>query len=270
MSNLLIALDRFLEAARRISKDAVLRPVERRLEAAMMRWWRVQERIFLRGFERLRPLFVEALREAVSDADWDAAFSAASQATQGGMSASIDEAAAAALQAGAEAFVFDIEIGISFDLANPRAVAYLRNHGAARVAGIDATTRDYIRSIITEGVDKGWSYNRTAEAISDRYTEFRVGQPQKHIASRAHLVAVTEAGEAYEAGGNAMVQDLASAGIPMEKSWLVTGGNICPFCAGNAGEGWIPLEQAFSSGVDHALAHVACRCATLYRVKMQR
>jgi hypothetical protein len=149
----------------------------------------------------------------------------------------------------------------SFTLANPRAVAYLRDYGALRVAGINETTRQYLQTVITDGVEQGWSYNRMAKAISDRYAEFRVGVPQKGIRSRAHMIAITEAGDAYSQGTMGVAQDLAAAGLAMEKHWLVTGGEICPLCLGNGAEGWIPLDDDFSSGHSRPLGHPGCRCA---------
>ncbi len=105
------------------------------------------------------------------------------------------------------------------------------------MAGIDDTTRQYIKTIITEGVDKGWSYNQMAKAISDRYAEFRVGRPQAHIASRAHMIAVTERGNAYSAGNAMVAEDLAASGLDMQKEGVITGGEFCELCLGNEAQG---------------------------------
>ncbi len=259
------ALDRFLEAAGVIAKTRALGPIERRLEAAMRRAFALQERAFLRRFARLRPLFAESLREALAETDWGPAFDDAAKATANDFINPINVAVTAALAAGGEAILADLMVGGSFDLANPRAVAYLRDYGATLVSGIDDTTRQYIKTIITEGVDKGWSYNRMAKAISERYGEFRVGRPQLHIASRAHMIAVTEVGNSYARGNAIVAEDLAAAGLEMEKEWIVTGGEICSICLGNEAQGWIPIAQAWSGGVMTPLQHPGCRCAAGYR-----
>jgi len=98
-----------------------------------------------------------------------------------------------------------------------------------------------------------------AKAISDRYGMFRVGQPQLHIDSRAHLIAVQEAGQAFEYGNMVVAQDLRNAGLEMEKSYLTVGDDrVSELCRGNEADGWIPLDQSFSSGAASAPGHVAC------------
>ena len=100
----------------------------------------------------------------------------------------------------------------------------------------------------------------------DRFEEFAVGKPQKHIDSRAHLIAITEIGEAYEVGNATVADDLRQAGLPMEKSWLHSrDGKVSDGCLRNAEDGWIPIEQAFTSGHMHPLRFPGCRCAALYR-----
>ena len=69
-----------------------------------------------------------------------------------------------ALAAGAEQAVVDVGMQIRFDLTNPRAVRYVAQRGAALVAAQE-TTKDYIRTVIAQGVAEGWSYDRMAERI---------------------------------------------------------------------------------------------------------
>jgi len=155
---------------------------------------------------------------------------------------------------------------LSFDLENPRAVAYVREHGAALVANINSTTRDYIRTVVTQGVDEGWSYDKIAKSITDRYQEFAVGKPQLHIDSRAHGIAVTETGMAYENGSRIVANDLKAAGLQMEKFWqTVEDERVSALCANNQAQGWLPIDQPFASGHQEALGHPYCRCTTLYR-----
>ena len=72
----------------------------------------------------------------------------------------------------------------------------------------------------------------------------------------------------YERGNMGVAEDLETAGLEMEKSWLAVGDDkVCDVCRANAAEGWIPLGQTFSGGVDRPLQHPACRCCALYRRK---
>jgi len=169
-----------------------------------------------------------------------------------------------ALAGAAEMPPVAVVLGIQFGLQNPRAVDYISRVGAALVTKIDETTRDYIRTVITTGVREGQSYNEIAKAITSRYSEFAVGRPQLHIDSRAHLVAVTEVGQAYSEGNHIVGETLRDAGLKMEKRWLVMGDErTWPVCMGNEGVGWISFDQMFPSGHMRPLAHPACRCDLL-------
>ena len=80
------------------------------------------------------------------------------------------------------------------------------------------------------------------------------------------LVAVTEVGNAYEAGTAGTIRQLEQTGLAMEKSWLTVGDDrVDDECAGNEAAGWIPATAAFPSGHDRPLAHPACRCTLLFR-----
>lgn len=259
---LLPALDRFLEAATAAQKWRVVGPQERKLRTALARAFRTQGKSFVAGFAKLRGAFTEAFTAA----DWITIFNAA---TQDSFSLFLDPLQAgveAALLAGATNLIAELGMDVSFSLRNPRAVAYVQAHGADLVRGIDDTTRSYLNTLLTQAADEGWSYQRTAEAITARYREFAVGVPQQHIRSRAELVATTELGNAYEAGNSIVVRDLTDAGLRMEKSWLTANDErVDPDCQANQDAGWIPFDETFPSGDMEPLAHPACRCTALYR-----
>jgi len=81
------------------------------------------------------------------------------------------------------------------------------------------------------------------------------------------MVAVTEIGNALEAGSAITAKELQDAGLVMEKSWLTVGDDrVCSEeCELNEAQGWIPLDEPFASGHMHPLAHPACRCTALQR-----
>jgi SPP1 gp7 family putative phage head morphogenesis protein len=262
MLELIPPLTRFLEAATAASKWRVVRPLERELQKAMRKAFTAQGATFLDGFASQRSKFQEAL----TPADWLQIFDRAAAATYTLFLDPLEATAAAGLTAGAANVIGDLDLAITFNLANPRAVQYINQHGAQNVRGINDTTRSYLQTVISQGVDEGWSYQRMAKAIKDRYAEFAVGVPQQHIRSRAELIAVTEAGNAYESGSAIVVRDLQDAGLRMEKSWLTVGdARVDPHCADNQAQGWIPFEEAFSDGSMQPLSHPACRCTCLYR-----
>lgn len=210
----------------------------------------------------------EALREGTSEApDWEQLFTQAELETLSVFEGPISTIARQALEAGLRVGMADLKTTIAFDLKHPAAKAYLEDHGADLVKGINDTTRSRVRTIMTQAVDEGWSYNRTAKELKTLYDGFSVGKPQKHIRSRAHLIATTEAGEAYEHGNMLVGQELAAAGLDMEKSWLSVGDSrVSAECLANEAAGWIPLADPYPSGKDRPLQHPACRCAGLTRL----
>lgn len=266
------ALDRFLERAQMTRRERVLRPTVATMEKALSRAFRTQGR---RLIEESRVLEsggrrdgagVVALREAWTVDDWLRLFDLVSGETVDLFFTPIQAGVAEALLAGASEVIGMVGVDYAFGLANPRAVAYLEAHGYGLISQIDSVTRGNIATIVTNGTAEGWSYNRVAREITSLYSEMAIGKPQRHIDSRAHLIAVTEAGNGYEEGNLAVVRDLEDAGLRMEKKWLTVGDDrVSDGCQANQAEGWIPVAQAFQSGHARPLRFPGCRCTTEYR-----
>ena len=285
------ALDRLLEASMQVVREERLAPIERRLERNITQAFRAEGRAFMRGFAHLN----DPSKFPLDEAQWMRYLVAAQAETLPLFTAALDPAVKEALMAGvlstAESLpgamptteslreAVDIPVvvdwlvnmavtvlGIRFDLRNPRAVAYLEEHAAALVTRIDETTRDYIRTVIVEGASVGASYNEMAKRLIERYKEFAIGKPQKHIDSRAHLIAVTEVGEAYSRGNYIVGEGLRDAGLQMEKSWDTVGDDrVSAGCRENEAAGWIPFDATFPSGHLRPLRFPGCRCALLMR-----
>ena len=249
---------------RNVEADAL--KIEQRLAAVFLR----EGMAFVRLFSRLRDRFPEEeVQETVLGEDeWVRLLQIVQMGLTSGKRSIIGKGIEGAMLLGGQGLLSEIGLGVRFDLANPRAVNYLSLHGAELVTRIDETTRDYIRTVITQGTREGWSYNRMADAITDRYKEFAIGKPQLHIDSRAHLIAVTETAKAYEEGSAIVARDLQDSGLVMEKSWLTVGDNrVSDGCRENQSAGWIPLDSAFPSGDDNPPRFPGCRCTTLYQRK---
>jgi uncharacterized protein with gpF-like domain len=248
--------------------------LEKRLQKAMSKAFRAQGKAFLAKFKALEDKFpteteeARRLTEAVRNEDWEGLFDEAADDEIELFTGPIDSETTRAVLRGAKTVIAEAGAGIGFDLKNPRAEAFLEGRAAERVTGINDTTRDYLRTVITQGVKEGWSYEKVAQAITDRYEEFAVGKPQDHIDSRAHLIAITEIGDAYTAGQMAAGRELADAGIDMEKAWSDSGDEkVTDGCRENADAGWIPLDDPFPSGDDRPLRFPGCRCDMLIRAK---
>jgi len=267
-TRLLPALCAFMEAASRVSRARLLRPIEARGTRRLARAFRTQGAALVRALGAIKGQF--PIQEAAAKVpNIDGPFDKAAKQTSFTFAEPIDELAAAALEAGALATLKDLGMVAAFNLENPRAVTYLKNYGAKLVKQVNETTRDYIKTVVTQGVEQGWSYNKIAAAITERYKEFAVGRPQEHIDSRAHLIAVTESGNAYSESTLIVGMDLSDAGIEMVKSQLTVGDlKVSEECRANSAQGWIPINQEFQSGHQRPLIHPACRCSLLTRAAL--
>lgn len=279
----LAALQGFQEAQRKAAYRRMNERVAVRLEQAMKKAFREQGRLFVQGLRKqLRRFFAEGfeghteflnapLKEALFPSDWLPLWFEVTNKTVRAIAAPIEKTAARSLELGALSKIAEVGMDLKFDLTNPRAVSYLRDYGAAQVTKINEATRDVLKALITQASNEGWSYNRTAEAIIERFNEFTVGKPQEHIDSRAHLVAVTETGNAYAEGNMIVARDLQAAGLELEKSWDTVGDSkVSEGCRGNEAAGWIPLDQAFPSGHQRPLRFPGCRCDLKTRVKKEQ
>ena len=257
------AIARMIAAAKVYQRDRALRPVERALATEMRTAFREQKRVFLQEFERIGPgIFGEAAPPPI-----EGALETAYQATLALFLGPIEEAAAAAVAAAARHRVAEFGIDYAFDLKNPRAIAAIKAQAVASVEEIDATTRDDLTRILTQGMEEGYNYQQVARAIAAKYDEYAVPVTRpRHIRNRAELIAVTEAAEAYETGNRLVIDEMTAVGLEMEMSWSTVGDErVSDGCIANAAVGWIPVDQLFPSGHQHAPRFPGCRCATLYR-----
>lgn len=266
----LAAIDHLLEANAALRKRRSLATPERELEAAMATAFAAQRRAFLSRLVVLKGRFPPAVREVAEVVQWEPLFDEAALETIRVFQGPLDEVTARALASGMLAAVADLSVETSFTLEHPAAVDYLRQRGADSVIGITQTTRNELRTILTQAADEGWSYNRTAKAITERYQRFagRPARRYRHIRTRAHAVAVFEVGNAYEHGNMLVARDLADAGLSMQKQWLSVGDRrVRPAHRANQAQGWIPLGDAFQDGSKRPPTDSGCRCTLLMRRK---
>lgn len=258
---------RLVEAARSVAQAAAGRAEQaahaRKLANELRTVFRRQQKPVLAALAKHRSLFSEADAGLPSPGSY-----AWLLAALAGGEASIRRALGLVLPDALKAAARRIlgRVGIKFDLANPRAEAYMKQ-ALNRSSRINQTTFEIIRDMLTKGIRDGRSYQDMAKAIRDKFKEFARPASQRHIRDRAELVAVTEIGDAYSQGTLVAAQQMADRGLRMEKAWLTVGDDrVEQECQGNEAEGWIPLERPFSSGDQRPLAHPGCRCALLTRV----
>lgn len=258
MLTLAESIDALIEANARVRKRSILAKLERRLQPQMAKAFREQQREFLSRLVRLKPRFESEIREAISAGEWMPMFDEAAIATLRAFADPIDSLTSKALQASMQATVAEVGVGTSFTLEHPLAVSFMRERAARQVSRINETTRDGLRSILSDAADNGWSYDRTAREIRRQYTDMS--------RRRARNIAVFELGDAYEAGNAIVAHSLQNAGLVMQKAWLSVGDDrVRPEHRENQAQGWIDIDDTFQSGHERPPTDPRCRCTVQYR-----
>jgi hypothetical protein len=262
------------EAAARLSSAAIgLR--KRREKAALARkhqkkvaaFFRRQKALTLDALGRQEYLFHESYRRLSEEtteltaAQWQRIWEEIARQSTPDLQEAIAAAEADGLIYGAEqlkrSLPFDAKT--TFNLANPRAVAWFQQNGGSieKIAGIQRTTGDQIKTIITKAIDEGWSYNQTAKEISEKFDGFS--------RDRAQLIAVNETAQAYEEGNMLFAQSLKDDGITMVKKWMNSGDDkVSDGCLENTADGFIPIDQYHSSVHQQPPRFPGCRCWEIY------
>ena len=236
-----------------------------RLEEQVAKWFRWQGRLVVGKLGRLKKYFTESTTSDIDSMIDDA------------LSVTVNDGKkffSGGLLDGYTAGYADLENSLNlqkaFSLPHPEAVKWAEKHAAIDVADVNKATKKHIRNLIQYGLDEGESYSSVARSIKNQFEQFAVGSPLEHIASRAELVAVTEMGNAYEAGARTLIDEIQATGIDMEKR---RGGpsdeRTSDACLGDLDDGWIPADRAFSSGIMDGLEHPGCRHNTQYRVSRE-
>ena len=145
-----------------------------------------------------------------------------------------------------------------FNVPQSQALIFYDAHAGRLIRKIDDTTRGTITSMVREALTEGKSYTRLEKELIERFRFLGEEKPQKHIRTRARLIAVTETGQAYERGKQSTVHRAEAAGVRFEKAWITVGDDrVSLDCRRNQEAGWIPEANRFPSGVMRPLDHPA-------------
>ncbi len=253
-----------IEVAARTNVAKQTTKAKQLLENKLRRLFAQQSIAYLKAFAKYQREFSK-LTEALTSANIDTLFDTTAQSTR--MAQAIQSAVENGVTLGANDLLTQMEsvlskeqIDIVFSLKNPRAVEYLKNYGVTRVSQLDTTSSEILRKLLTDGIDKGYSYSKLTTLIKKQFVEWST--------KRAKLIAVTEMGNAYQQGNLIVGLDLKVAGLAMQKSWLTRGDDkVDPHCSANQDDGWIDVSKEHSSGTMVPLDHPGCRCVELYRRK---
>jgi HK97 family phage portal protein len=164
----------------------------------------------------------------------------------------INDTLKASLAHSGKAALAQLGLEMSFDLENPRVIAWLQDNVVRHARSVANTVKDEVGKLIIAGVEAGKGAADIASAIAGYFDE--------GAGWKALRVARSEVVNGYAQGSK---EGYKQSGVVQKKAWLTNGVDPCPECEENADEGEIPLEQDFQSGDDVPGAHPNCRCVIL-------
>ena len=162
-----------------------------------------------------------------------------------------------------EHFSLENSDGDIVNLVNEQAVDFAENRGAELVGkkylkngelvdnpnarwAITDSTREMLRSDVTNAINEGWSTNDLANALSENYA---------FSDRRAETISRTEVARSHIEG-----QMIAYREGGVEKKRWILGDEACDECQANADEGIIAFDDVFPTGDDAPPAHPNCLC----------
>jgi hypothetical protein len=269
---LIAAIDRYLLEAQLAGRDRDLRKLERRLAIELADAWRKEGALLVRKLAADRDKYSEfeearSRRIVITQDELDILYGNVSESMRRVFEKPLQDVAERAFFKGAAAASSSLGGVVSLDLANPRAQAYLVRHGAERVTAISLETRARLRTLLANAIEDGKSYTTLGREIEQLFSGFGAARPQRHVATRAELVAITETGDAYAAGNRELAKQVQQDGQVIEKHWLTAADDRVDdeICAANEEAGWIDLDDPYPSGHMRPLGHPACRCDEAHR-----
>ena len=150
-----------------------------------------------------------------------------------------------------------LQVDFAFDITNPLATEWAREHAAELIEGISETTRGYIRELIEaafeEQIDVRELADTLAEALGDAARAETIARTETITASnQGQILAWEQAKEEGLLGGNE------------KKVWIVTPDDrLCPICEPLDGVtvGFSETFDVEGEALEGPPAHPNCRCA---------
>jgi hypothetical protein len=251
-SDLLLACDRFLEAAGSVAavrrRAEALAPVQATLESELARIFDAQGKAVLKRLRALKDQW--PVSEAVSEADL-AAVLADDQATRDELAAALAVAIALAWELGVDGLTAELEQADELDPLALAGTEYLTTRGRVAADQIADTTRDQIGRVLVLGLAAGWLLSALVDAVTARFVRYQE--------TRIPGISQYETLQAYSEGSYNAAGYYSATGIPVEKLWVtMRDGKVERICRENETQSWLPAEQTFSSGHQKPLAHHRC------------
>ncbi len=126
---------------------------------------------------------------------------------------------------------------------------------------IGEATVNRLKELVAQAVANGRPPQEIAHAL--RYPDPDTGEELFVFSrARAQVIATTETAAALGAG-----QRQAAIEMGQDQKQWITEDDPCDECQANEDDGWIDIDDSFSSGDDDIPGHPACRCTVIYRTR---
>lgn len=141
---------------------------------------------------------------------------------------------------------------------DPYAIAWVHEHGAEAllISSTDGRPVEVLRILLRQTIT-----NALEDELGRVDLAKRLEQIYAFESKRARLIADNEIRIAQSYGGF-----VGALRVGMKaKRWLLSNDEgVCPQCAGNAAQGWVPIDLPFASGAMVPSEHGGCRCDAAY------
>ena len=145
---------------------------------------------------------------------------------------------------------------IGGEIAEDSVTSYLRSKAFQLLADdIDQTTRDRLKTAVADAYGAGGGYSDIIDAIKGTFDGFSD--------TRADSIAMTELNDAFNQGTLQMGRENGAE----EKAWDPDGEACEEICMPNVDDGWIDIDDDFSSGDDAPPGHTNCDCSISVKTK---
>ena len=127
------------------------------------------------------------------------------------------------------------------------AINYASKRAGWLIKNMNTETVSRLQTVISNGIANKRGVPGVTSDLRKAFTDMS--------GPRAKMIARTETNDALSQAFMDRAKDMKIEA----KEWIVS--DPCPICAGNEGDGVIPIDESFSSGHDRPPAHPNCRCA---------
>ena len=146
------------------------------------------------------------------------------------------------------------QLGISakFSLTNEPIIDYYVRRQDLIITSVDNTTKSFLANQITKGLNQGLSVGEMVKEIRSQYKDFTDYRAERIVRTETQKTAGDMSWRTAKYNGS-------------EQKHSIIGGRACEDCIANDAEGWIPMNESFSSGDMTEPFHPNCMCTVLYQ-----